>query len=109
MSECPAARQRVASGRDGTAAGGPGFKWTNHRRREEVRSRFGPLSSNCCRTSEGALRLPARTAEREIRAGTREPGRQWEATRPNNLEAVGALDCQRRSFLFHFSALCPAV
>ena len=35
--------------------------------REDARSRFDLLGSNCCKTSEGALRLPARTAERELR------------------------------------------
>ena len=38
MSECPAARRKVAAEQDGTAAGDIGFKWTNHRRREDVRS-----------------------------------------------------------------------
>ena len=31
MSECPATWRRVAAGLGGITAGGPGFKWTNHR------------------------------------------------------------------------------
>ena len=35
--------------------------------REDIRERFGLLSSNCCKICEGAFRLPARTAERGLR------------------------------------------
>ena len=52
---------------DETGAGGPGLKWTNHRRLGDVRSRLGVLSSDCWSISEGSLRLPARTAGRGLR------------------------------------------
>ena len=35
--------------------------------REEIRWRFGLLSSNSCKICEGAFRLPTRTAERGLR------------------------------------------
>ena len=39
----------------------------NHADRRLSQERFGPLSSSCCKLGEGALRLPARTAERGLR------------------------------------------
>ena len=64
---CPAARRRVATGRDGTPPAALGSNGPITGAAKTDRSRFGPLSSNCCKTSEGALHLPARTAERGLR------------------------------------------